>query len=416
MLSSRLACPLLFKEGVCYREKMHSPLLLLILALFVAPGCLYIGGINHDPEGEVTLEASSARLEVKGRATLKAQVSDPDGDTLTYEWRAEVVDPQGVAWVLTRASSGNDSDKNVKKRSSMSAPVIGEQSSLPISPLPLLGKYTVTVRFTDDRGAAVERKLSFEVKNTAPTGIQLGLEADPEFREQDQVPDHGGSFPVHAHYRAFLKKATDLEGDLICGQGASVVWTLEHGTTLVREYKQVQTCSGQETFGVDKLRFRFKPTKLTAAQPLTIKAAITDSHGGTASGELKVSLAPNRPPCILGSLPSFKDALNVAPKSAEQNLFEAAPVDDDVAWGIHYNWSVRDKGAAGFTVLPGQRGAKFEMPAWFRLPGDELELRVMVLDSLSPLPVCGLTENLCAPHKGLPEACYQGITWKVRMQ
>lgn len=415
-----MVCALLLREGVCYRKNMRSPLSRLVLtpvlALLMAPGCLYIGGINHDPQGEVVMESSSARLEVGGSATFNAQASDPDDDILAYEWRAEVVDDKGKAWVLTRAAGSKDTcDQDLIARDKMSAPVIGEQSSLTIDPFCKRGTYTVRLRFADDRGAALERKFTFEVKNTAPSGVRLRLRADPLLREQDQVPDHGGGYPAHAHYLVYVEKVDDLEGDLACGQGASVTWTLEHGPALIQEYKQVQSCSNKET--LDRLRFRFKPAKLSGAQALTIRATINDGHGGVGKGEEVFSLLPNRPPCIkVGDL-WLDQKQNVAVLSAKGHPFDADLVDDDVdAKSARHRWSVRDKGAAGFTDLPGQTGGVFQMPAWFRLPGDELELRVLVQDDLSALPTCGLTTALCAPHKALPKNCYQGITWKVRMQ
>ena len=388
---------------------------MLTAVLFMGPGCLYIGGINHDPDGTVTIEQSSALLEVDGSVTVRAQVSDPDeGDNLSYEWRVEVADPQGKVWVVTRASGGTCPGSH-EERSKMAAPVIGEGTSLTIKPLCKRGTYTVRLRFADDRGAPHDRQVSFEVKNSAPSGIELALLADPLFRDRDQVPDHGGSYPAHAHYLAFVKKVTkDIEGDIVCGGSGSVTWTLVHGGTLHKEYEVKRPCSGKEL--LDGLRFRFKPAALTAAEPLTIRATVNDGHGGLGTEELKISLAPNRPPCISSTVPSFVYALNVAPTSAEGYRFEAALVNDDVLQGTRFSWSIRDQTASSFTELPGHTGQVFKMPPWFRLPGAQFELRVMVRDSLSVLPTCGVAEALCAPYKALPKNCYQGITWKVWMQ
>ena len=389
---------------------MRMPLLLTLILL--AQGCLYIGGINHNPDGEISIESASARLEVNGSVTLKASVTDPDDDPIKYQWRVAVVDSANDRYALTRASRNNELDINYLRGATPR--VIGEASSLTLNLLPLRGTYTATLRFEDDRGADQVRSKTFTVKNTAPSGIKIMLQADDAYRDLVRVPDVNGSYPAHAYYPARVAEVTDLEGDLRCGKGGGVTWSLSHGTALTLQQKEQRPCQyGEKLPG---LRFRFKPTALTQGVLLQIKATVTDGQGGEGVGQLSppVTLAPNRPPCITGSDPPLSTVASVPVQSALGRRFEATHVSDDVLLGTRYSWAIRPAGDKTFIELPGQTGAAFQMPAWFRLPGDAFELRVRVTDDMAPWPTCG-DSALCAPHTGLPPASYQGITSKVRM-
>ena len=247
--------------------------------------------------------------------------------------------------------------------------------------------------------------------------ITLDLMADPAYRDLIKVPDLKGSYPAHAYYLVRINKSIhDVEEDLICGGKGSVTWSLEGGPELKLDYKKEKPCQHKEILG--RFHFRYQAADLKKPQPIIIRAKVQDGYGGAGEGVLKVDLAPNRPPCVLGTDPPFfaktAGANHVAVISAKGLRFEATHLNDDVLLGTRFSWSMRLAGEKAFVVLPGEGTAAFQMPPWFRLPGDQFELRMRVRDSMSGLPACG-DASLCAPYPGLPAGCYQGITWKVRM-
>lgn len=407
---------------MCYCRAMIPrrlrPALALWVVLALPAGCLYVGGQNRKPQGSIAIEHSSARLEKYGSVTLLAKASDPDEDTLSYQWRVQVTDTSGVTYGLTDASgpAPEGGYRNYKRGTSV---VIGTSSELTLNRLPLRGSYAVTLSIRDDGGAEHLAQRTFAVNNVAPAGITLKIGPDPRYDARTRGPDSAGAYPAHGHYLVWLDtaKLVDPERDLRCGTGASVRYTLEAPSSLKWAYAVKRSCQGGEA--LDAFAFSARADSLSKTTRVTVRAEVDDGHGGTGSGSLALDLAPNRAPCIQGTSPAFAVATQAkpgimvtVPVVAEQGLrFDVSEVWDDVEEPYIYRWMVKD--TKEFRVIPGQISAGLQLQPWFRLPGQSVELRVAVRDPLSPSPTCAESTPFCGGSAGHPAGCYQWVTWKV---
>lgn len=388
-------------------------------------GCLYIGGINHEPTGEIQIEQSSARLELGGSVTLKASSEDPDGDQLSYGWSVSLTDLDGKTFELTKLTGSS----NVREIAAGAQPgVMWTEKDLTLTNLPKRGKYDVLLTIRDEHGALRTAQTSFEVKNQPPDMIQVKLEVDPDYRETDKVPDIGFStgkdrHPGHAHYLAWLleddKSINYLENDLQCGGKATVKWSFKGVDSAQLEYQQAEPCEGKEQ--LDRLRFRLKQGALTKPTTITIAAQVDDGYlGGKATVSRAIELVPNRPPCILGTDPAFLaqsssgEANKVVVYAHRTATFEVTSFSEDVVEGLLYSWWIKESGGDFELLSEGVAGRILTMPEWFRVPGEELELRVGIQEVDGPAPACSPQTQLCRSHGELPESCYQWVTWRVK--
>ena len=386
-----------------------------LLALLPVSACLYLGDRNHVPEGTLELEQSSARLFKGGNVTLTARVTDPDKDTMSYEWTVKVtrqVDG-GSCYLSHRVGPDNCSDSQARVTWSGEGPT-GHQ--LVLDKLPYRGTYSVQLKVSDPRGASLKVDRDVVVANEVPK-ITMRLEVDPEYDGLDRVPDISSSLPAHAHYmvRISEKGLTDLEQDLVCGKKATIKWTLKYPAGPKVEYEKVKACQGKQV--LDRYRFRFLPASVTKLFTLTIEAAVDDGHGGKATASLQVTLQPDRPPCIYSVWPLSLKALDSKPAPTvpvihhKVQVFQALAVSNDVHEPLTFVWQVSD--GKEFQDLPGWTGASYTMPAWFRAPGDTVLLRVRVSDANAAAPACKESEPLCQLTSHKPDKCYQWVTWKV---
>jgi hypothetical protein len=383
-------------------------------------GCLYVGGINYPPEGEVQLDRANPVLGET--VVLSAEVSDPDGDEVHYEWEVDVTPDGGAPYTLGLTDQASDGGAGP-------APTILQPLSESLSAVQLTiadrGSYEVRLKAVDEQGAHRVLTTSFVVANQPPT-IGLLLDVEPSYKLADHFPDTGFEDgvernPIHAHYQLRLKEGAtdDHEGDLACGKAASIEWVLlEPDKALLAYWEQVPCKEGEL---LDRLRFRLDGAKATQKTELKIKAVVDDGHGGTAEQTLALELAPNRPACIQGldgtSPPVLPEGSSLKTLVVAQDgaHFEVTWPDDDVDEGFRYTWWVREPGASAFGRLQqGTKGGTYDMPPWFRVPGEEVELRVVIQDQLSTaLPSCSGESLLCRDGL-LPKDCYQWVTWKVK--
>ena len=94
-------------------------------------------------------------------------------------------------------------------------------------------------------------------------------------------------------------------------------------------------------------------------------------------------------------------------------------MSDDVPQLMEFTWSVKDEGAASFSTLAqkvsSSLSSSYTLPAWFRSPGQKLELRVSVREVGGPEPDCNAEDPLC-PSTELGEECSRWVTWSVELQ
>jgi len=407
---------LLSKKPVCYRNSMRRAL----LPLLVVPGCLYIGGINHAPEGEVQVESTSV---MQGDWVLiNANVSDPDGDELMYEWRVIVTPMFGTPHVETldqQASSG------------VAIQPAGEGLSRIRLQAVERGSYEVELKVLDERHAFRELTATFDVGNQPPS-ISLLLDLEPPYKVTDRFPDTGFADdkvrnPAHAHYLLRLKEgaSTDHEQDLSCdNERAAIKYELLQPAQALFDYLEPTKCTTGELLG--RLRFRLDPTQVKAPSTVKIRVSVDDGYGGSDQQTVTLDVVPNRPACIVGGIngdgtsppvPATSGAGLKVPVVASEGLrFEVIWPDDDVNEGNRYRWLVRDQGATGFEAVEQDvSGGRFQMPPWFRMPGQEIDLRVVISDQVGQgLPGCSDDTVLCQDAAAdLPSDCYQWVTWRV---
>jgi hypothetical protein len=383
-------------------------------------GCLYVGGVNHPPEGTVEL-VNSTVLPVKGATqTLKAIATDPDDDSLQYVWRVQVLAQEdGRTYRLTKAAAPD----NYKLASDAGDEAKVATTEIATFQLPLRGTYTATVTISDSLGAQSQASKTFEVKNQAPVVPEIRIDKDDR-ATSDRVPDLDGSWPLHAHYKAMIPTqdindkliAYDPEGDLSCAQSDAVRWDvkIEPQKAGTLAYADVIYCTSPKDDPLfSQLYFRYQPS--TPAEPkadLVVTATITDSFGLSTTVSSRRAVVANRRPCIMATLPST-DLPQVIVLHDEGKLFWATEVSEDVNDGLTYTWLVRDEGAASFSTIPGQGEAAFTMPADFRALGQKIQLRLMVSETGAPAPSCTESTPFCQAESPLPDGCYQWITWTV---
>lgn len=420
-----MARRLLDKKPVCYRGGMRHSALLVLLGL---SGCLYIGGINHPPEGEVVV-VSSTPAKQGDWVELSAAVSDPDGDGVHYAWTVDVTDKKTNSLIETfgldddAVDGGSSGEHRIQ-------PVGEGLARVKVSGF-TRGNYTVRLTATDDRGAFRELTGGFAVENQPPV-IKLVLDIEDVYKTTDHFPDTGfkdGKIrnPAHGHYVLYLNdlESTDHEGDLACGGGGTITYTLVKPSTDLLDYWDTVAC--KQGGKLDRLRFRFDPAKVTQAETVEIDVTVDDGHGGVVSETTSLDVVPNRPACIprgeyddgtAPPVPPTTGGLKVPVIAAQGLSLEVRFVSDDVDEGHIFSWYVRDAQTSSFELL--QRGSSpaLKLDPWFRMPGQEVQLRAVVADPQlgSALPSCAPDTPLCPTSSAvLPDEddCYQWVSWNL---
>jgi hypothetical protein len=392
-------------------------------------GCVYVGGVNQAPDGVVEVVPDvkhPGQLPGKGeQVTLQATATDPDGDPLQYAWRVQVLALEdGRSYRIVKA--GPPDNYELASVDAGDGPVVGTTDHLTFQ-LPLRGSYTATVTVSDALGAQRRLTHGFAIENRAPVIPAIAITRD-ERATSDRVPDVSGLWPVHAHYQAWIPTlddqlppklvAYDPEGDLSCAQADAVRWEvrIEPPGAGALDYAEPFYCpSPQDSVLFSRLYFRFLPVvPPIPVAALVVTAKVTDSFGASTTVTKRQLVVPNRPPCIVATLPPF-DLPQVIVLHDEGKRFEASEVSEDVNDGLSYTWLVRDEGEPAFSEISGQKGAVFVMPADFRTLGQKTELRAMVRETAAEALACAESTPLCQPPSA-PNGCYQWITWTVVFQ
>jgi hypothetical protein len=407
---------LLLQEPVCYRGTVRR-LLFLVGSL---SGCLFVGSKNEPPRG--TIRLSSTTAQKCGEVTLEVEASDPDDDPLGFGWFVRVTSEEpGMTGErdLTRPGGApgcpaGSEGINVQDAGA-APPLLGSARSLKLTHLPLRGTYHVRVELKDSLGAAGVAEASFRVGNQAPEiqGLQLVGATDPAF-------ETSAVYPAHGEYMAAITQIKDGDDNPRCAnKQLGLFW--EPVGRAVQDFEEWQELCDDRSYPFGAVRFRLRRKLAVEAGLLQVKVTVSDPMGGADSEPISRQVAANRPPCIAATEPYHDRPLKVA--AAEANSFTVSSVSDDVVQDYYeYAWSVREKGAAGFTPLAAS-GRTLTLPAWFGGPGHELELRAAVREideagrPLFAEPACASSLARCRSAELPPEkACYRWVTWTVELQ
>lgn len=382
-------------------------------------GCLFVGSKNEPPAGTIHLSSASA---VKcGEVTLEVEASDPDDDALSFGWFVRVNSEEpgmtgGRDLNAPGGAAGCPATPATNHQVAGAAPpLLGSARSLKLTHLPLRGTYEVRVELRDSLGAISVAQTAFNVGNQAPEilGLKLDGASDPAFEDR-------AVYPAHGEYVAWITQVKDGDDDSRCSdKQRSMLW--EPVGRAVQDFEEWRELCDARAYPFGAVRFRLRRKLATGAGSLQVKVTVSDAMGGKASGSISREVAANRPPCIAATEPYHDHPLKLA--AAEPNSFTVSSVSDDVLQDHYeYAWSVRDKGAAGFAPLA-VSGRTLTLPAWFRGPGHELELRAEVREvdeGGEPLfadPACTPALARCrGPELPAEMACYRWVTWKVELQ
>jgi hypothetical protein len=406
---------LLPQESVCYRDLVRG---LALTVCFTLGGCLYIGDRNHAPQGSIRVAQPSA-----GRCSnvvLEADASDPDGDDLSYSWSVlvESTEPGQTGRFELPSAAGSPicpqpSTSFPLTTAERSSKVIYTGSELQLVRVPLRGTYRVDLLLRDSSGAETQvAPLELTVGNTTPTVEALTVGQDPQITSYT-LPDLNGQYPAYGHYLAWIAKAEDADDDLRCANSrVTRAWEPLGRQPEDFEYWEPTCESSARLYG--SVRFRLKPERATAGD-LGVRLTLTDSFGATAAREAHLAVVANRPPCMRAVTPYLGGTVKLS--VAEPNSFFVLSMSDDVPQLMEFTWSVKDDGATSFTTLAVQSSLvppSLTLPAWFRSPGNKLQLRLSVREAGGPEPDCAVDKQSC-PWSGATE-CNRWVTWSVEFE
>jgi hypothetical protein len=411
---------LLPEEAVCYRDLVRGIAVTVCAAL---AGCLYVGDRNHPPQGSIQVVQPNA-----GRCSdvvLRAEASDPDGDDLSYGWSVVVqsTEPgQADRYELPSAAGSpicpEGTTAPVSTTAERSSKVIGSLAELKLIRVPWRGTYRVDLRLRDSSGAETwAAPVAFTVSDATPTIDALQVDLDPQVTSYT-LPDLNDQYAAHGHYLAWIKEAEDADDDLKCGNSGSSrvtrAWEpLGRQPEDFEYWEPVCDALSKQPYG--GVRFRLKPERATAGD-LGVRVTLTDSLGAKVSHDAHLPVVANRPPCIRTVTPYLDDTVKLS--VAEPNGFFVLSLSDDVPQLMEFTWSSKDAAAAGFTPLAVQTSMvppSLTLPAWFRSPGDKLQLRLSVREVGGPEPDCADVNQLSCPWSGAT-GCNRWVTWSVEFE
>ncbi|MBW2736261.1 MAG: hypothetical protein JRH20_28065 [Deltaproteobacteria bacterium] len=371
----------------------------IICGVLWLAGCLYLGGINHAPEGEVLL-TTPATPPTRGEwVGFTVEDYDPDGESLQREWTISLNSLQhsDTPPCMLQSHDGICS-------SDLEAVVLSREKSVHFYLPAFAGSYRVEVRcrLTDPHGASTVAQSSLEVTNAAPkVNIVVTNGQEPS-----------GGYARHEVLYLSVAGSSDEPGDLTCGSAASVRWErLEPSEASVSVWTVIP-CRGDEV--LDKLRVLLAPSK--TPETLTLRATVKDHWGTKGSADFSLLVAGSQAPCVNAARPPFTvnggatgavvmpgvpltlSVMGISPSSLEPRVLR---------------WSSAVELEGPYEDLPHQPGAQLVIKADDVSPGTRRFYRVRVQEGLGvAAPRCATREALCSETE-LPSGCVRWVTWEV---
>lgn len=368
--------------------------LVMIVALPVGAGCFYTETINERPSADIKRE-SPDNPSRGDRITVSANIFDPDGNVQepTIGWTAlacEEGDAEAACDIILTGTTGLwDFDVPLTK-----------DDGTPTS------RVLVVLEVTDPLGARAvpTQRLDIPVGNALPT-----LEV------QRQGRTFMGKFPVGVPVTIVARKDDPDDGPAAVTIDVPVLYaptgaSIEDATlTLVEETDDELTW---ELIAFEPGQWELE---LTARDPF-------GPDPGEVTEMIAIPVADDQSPCLTVGEPAFPPAGGTIVLE-DARRFAVLAVDDDLdVWPAQPDDSYL--GVAGFrwflatpatgdvlTALAGVDGSGVDLDPASYTPGDELVLRVEVVDR-EDRPLCDPALDSCAAVPG----CLQRQTWHVEVR
>lgn len=369
---------------------------LLSVAVFTA-SCLYLGGVNHAPEGELGLITPLDAVARGQWVQLAVKSRDPDGERLERAWTVSLQQEGGAARCALQNVDGLCTDD--------AAVVLSREDTLRFFlPLDFAGSYRAEVRctLTDPQGASYVAEHSLLVTNGVPEVRVIVTNGD----------EPSAGFARHETLRLSVAGSGDEAGDLTCGSGATVSWARLGPAEDLIELWKVIPCRGEEI--LDKLLVRLAPGQ--SREGLRIRATVKDKWGAEQSTELDVSVAATQPPCVTAMRPAAAagtDAIGAVVMDGTPLMLSVVDTAPLSSQQLGFRWSSASALDGSYVDLARQPGAHLSLDTVAMAPGERRFYRVRVEGGVGvAAPRCGRGEALCAEAE-LPKGCYRWVTWEV---
>ncbi len=372
-------------KGECVSRR-PAPFVLLLAASFsvAGGGCLYLPGINAQPEAMIQRE-SNGEYYASDEVTFNASPSsDPDGNgDLRALWRA-VECNDAAATDCPAVNQFAVAEGTIEDRFTFRLPETH-------------GAILVQLTVEDDRGASDTDQQIIDIDNRSP---ELG------FQLQGYRPFNGDAF-VLGTVVDVLVLALELDGDPV-----ELTWELFPPSE--------STAAGFVVNPALEDAYRLTPD---VAGLYTIRVRADDGAGGVSEDEVSLIVAEDVPPCLVPG----RVAGGPYPVDRSDGPWSVgAIVTDDLdatgqleseyfpPGGPLFSWQVASPDTGG-ALLPveGLDASAYQLDPSIFAPGDRISIRLEVADRVDRTLPCGAGDPICSIGG---DDCYQRLTWEVEIR
>ena len=363
-------------------------------------GCFYLDSINQRPGAQIEL-VDADKIRFRGdEVSLRANTNDPEGDVVSYLWRAYAC----------------------------GAPIADEEDCDAV-PFASGALAEITFAIADARDAG-----------TAPTNIVVKLQVTDEFGAvalplpQVTIPVAGraptlelAAFSRYAAGGTFVENAPiDLFARVSDGDDGPAALTLAWellppvgGTTAFVAPTSTTIPDPDPAFL--QLGRQVVPN-VTGSWELRVRA--TDPSNNVVEDSIELIVVPDGAPCLAQLQPIIPPVGNALPITAP-TLFRVPVVADDldpyplvpndpIFRAPKFQWSIQPPGGSTHVVVPNATSNSLAIdPASFAT-GDILEVRVQIYDRKNTVIPCADGEATCSTISDV--SCRQRQTWRVEIR
>lgn len=370
-----------------------SPVRLFLLALALVPlGCIYTDGINRPPALEVKVETPT--VYVGDEVVISAQNStDPDGDSLTFEWSLE--------WRPLPGRGGGDIPS--PQPCPRSVPE-NKYCFVPQAKAIYDVRLTVTDRWGASRSTPEDEPIEISVNNRAPVAVLDVVTVGNEF----------GQFTAGREILLYAGNSSDEDaGDVL-----SFTWTVDVPQASLDAFWQTLDSDGASTEDASEAVFLRLVPDVQGSYRVTVR--VDDGSGGIEaaccdSADRDLFVVEDRAPCVTGTAPDWSLGALVFDRTEVRRL-EVTHVADDLDFypgGPHasFRWSVSSAPGEPFAPVSGYSypyldvdGAAFDL-------GQVIRVRVIPEDRVDrPAPGCPESQTTCGAD------CFEWVTWEIEFR